>query len=61
MRCSACMFWKRSQLHGSHCTCMGRKPCERDRREKVEGHYKKRNRRHRRWDKEGNGGMQEFH
>lgn len=50
MKCSACKFWKRSTMHGSHCTCMGRKPCERDRRNKVEGHYKKRNKRHRRWD-----------
>lgn len=48
------MFWKKSQMHGNHCTCMGRKPCERDRREKVEDHYKKRNRRHRRYNNDDN-------
>lgn len=54
MKCSACKFWVKSQMHGNHCTCMGRKPCERDRREKVEDHYKKRNRRHRRYDNNDN-------
>ncbi len=50
MRCSACEFWKKSQAHGSHCVCMaGIRPCDLDRKSKVEAHFRKRDRRRRRY------------
>lgn len=49
MKCSACNFWKKSQMHGNHCVCMGPRPCDRDRREKRNEHRKKRNRRNRKY------------
>jgi hypothetical protein len=60
MKCSACKFWVKSQMHGNHCVCTGVKPCERDRREKVEDHYKKRNRRHRKYNNNDDE-LNEFH
>lgn len=54
MKCSACKFWKRSQLQGSYCTCMGRKPCDRDRRDKIKEHRKKHDRRNRKYDNNDN-------
>lgn len=54
MKCSACLYWKRSHLHGSYCTCTVRRPCERDRRDKAHDHRKRHDRRHRRWDNNNN-------
>ena len=50
MKCSACMYWKKSQMHGNHCVCMGPRPCDRDRRDKMNEHRRKHNQRHRRWE-----------
>ena len=54
MKCSACKFWMKSQMHGNHCTCLGRKPCDRDRRDKVAEHRKKHNRRNRKYSNNDN-------
>ena len=50
MRCSACKFWVKSQAYGNHCTCMGMRPCDRDRRDKRSEHRKKHNKRNRKYN-----------
>jgi hypothetical protein len=41
MKCSGCKFYKKSKVYGNHCICMGTKPCDVDRNNKISKHYKK--------------------
>ena len=50
MKCSACNFWQRSQMHGNFCACTGVKPCDIERRGRAAEHKRKRDRRRQKWE-----------